>query len=218
MNRYEKYKDSGVQWIGQVPSHWDSTPLRTHSERNPQVIPVEELKQSEVVHYSIPNVQTYGTGVVEDGNDLDSSKIHLSFGDIVLSKLNPRKSTLTIVSHDGDNIVGSGEFLVFRPQVNIVERRYLYYYLSNQMFTDYLNSSVESVTRSHQRVRPDVVYSTPLFCPPLPEQHQIVSFLDEKTGEIDRTIQSEQKKIELLKEYRQSLISSVITGKIKVVN
>ena len=54
--------------------------------------------------------------------------------------------------------------------------------------------------------------------PPYDEIHQIVSFLDEKTGEIDRTIQSEKNKIELLKEYRQSLISSVITGKIKVVN
>jgi type I restriction enzyme S subunit len=54
--------------------------------------------------------------------------------------------------------------------------------------------------------------------PPLPEQEQIVSYLDQKTGEIDSTIDSEKKKIDLLKEYRQSLISSVITGKIKVVD
>ena len=54
--------------------------------------------------------------------------------------------------------------------------------------------------------------------PPLPEQEQIVSYLDNKTGEIDSTIDSEKKKIDLLKEYRQSLISSVITGKIKVVD
>lgn len=58
----------------------------------------------------------------------------------------------------------------------------------------------------------------PISLPTLTEQEQIVSFLDEKTVEIDDTIQSERKKIELLKEFRLSLISSVITGKIKVVN
>jgi type I restriction enzyme S subunit len=57
-----------------------------------------------------------------------------------------------------------------------------------------------------------------IVLPPLPEQEQIVSYLDGKTGEIDSTIDSEKKKIDLLKEYRQSLISSVITGKIKVVD
>jgi len=54
--------------------------------------------------------------------------------------------------------------------------------------------------------------------PPLSEQEQIVSYLDEKTSEIDKTIELENKKIELLKEYRQSLISNVVTGKIKVVS
>jgi type I restriction enzyme S subunit len=54
--------------------------------------------------------------------------------------------------------------------------------------------------------------------PPLHEQHQIVEYLDKETKLIDETISSEQKKIELLKEYKQSLISEVITGKRKVVN
>ena len=53
--------------------------------------------------------------------------------------------------------------------------------------------------------------------PPLSEQEQIVSYLDDKTSQIDKTIDIEKKKIELLKEYRQSLISNVVTGKIKVI-
>ena len=54
--------------------------------------------------------------------------------------------------------------------------------------------------------------------PSLEEQHQIVEHLDFKTKEIDDLVQLEQKKIDLLKEYRQSLISEVVTGKIKVTN
>ena len=54
--------------------------------------------------------------------------------------------------------------------------------------------------------------------PPINEQLEIIYFLDVKTSEIDKTIELEKKKIELLKEYRQSLISNVVTGKIKVVS
>ena len=50
------------------------------------------------------------------------------------------------------------------------------------------------------------------------EQQQIVEYLDEQTGLIDKTISNEEKRIELLKEYRQSLISEVVTGKRKVTN
>jgi type I restriction enzyme, S subunit len=54
--------------------------------------------------------------------------------------------------------------------------------------------------------------------PPLSEQNEIVSYLDEHTQLIDKTVSIEERRIELLKEYRQSLISEVVTGKIKVVN
>jgi type I restriction enzyme S subunit len=55
-----------------------------------------------------------------------------------------------------------------------------------------------------------------ILIPPLSEQQQIVEYLDEQTGLIDKTISIEEKRIELLKEYRQSLISEVVTGKLKV--
>ena len=58
----------------------------------------------------------------------------------------------------------------------------------------------------------------PLVFPPVNEQAQIVDFLDHKTQQIDELISAEQRKIELLKEYRQSLISEVVTGKIDVRN
>ena len=61
------------------------------------------------------------------------------------------------------------------------------------------------------------VLDTPLIIPPVNEQQEIFEYLDKHTKEIDDLVSMEQNKIELLKEYRQSLISEVITGKIKVV-
>jgi type I restriction enzyme S subunit len=57
-----------------------------------------------------------------------------------------------------------------------------------------------------------------MVLPPFEEQNKIIEYLDSKTKEIDDLVQLEQKKIDLLKEYRQSLISEVVTGKIKVTN
>jgi type I restriction enzyme S subunit len=77
---------------------------------------------------------------------------------------------------------------------------------------------IQSEGVSYPSIHSEKLLSINNIIPPLPEQEQIVSYLDQKTGEIDSTIDSEKKKIDLLKEYRQSLISSVITGKIKVVD
>ena len=71
-------------------------------------------------------------------------------------------------------------------------------------------------TNSQKNIYLDEVKEMDISIPPHSEQLQIVEFLDSKTNEIDDMVQLEQKKIDLLKEYRQSLISEVVTGKIKV--
>ena len=71
------------------------------------------------------------------------------------------------------------------------------------------------VTRSS--LSQQVLGDTPVLIPDRDEQQQIVEYLDEQTGLIDKTVSIEEKRIELLKEYRQSLISEVVTGKRKVV-
>jgi len=215
MKRYDTYKDSGVEWIGEIPSHWELVKYKNLGDSNTNIIGVESFNEIDVIHYSIPNVQKFGKGVKEFGGDIDSSKLLFKGGELIISKLNPRKSCVSIVeSFEKSVIVGSGEFVVLYPTIS--DKKYLYYFLKTQSFTDYLDSSVESVTRSHQRVNPRVIYNTQVLTPPFSEQQQIVEYLDEQTQLIDNTISIEEKRIELLKEYRQSLISEVVTGKLKV--
>jgi type I restriction enzyme S subunit len=210
-------KDSGIEWIGEIPSHWETSKYKTLGNRFTQNINVSEFQNREVIHYSIPNVQENGIGILESGEDIDSSKILLKGGELIISKLNPRKSCVSIVEPNNDFlIVGSGEFVTLVPDKGNI--KFLFYFVKSQQFTEYLDSCVESVTRSHQRVNPYIIYSSLIPLPPLTEQEQIVTYLDEKTSQIDKTIDIEKKKIQLLKEYRQSLISNVVTGKIKVVS
>lgn len=209
MKRYSSYKPSNVEWILEIPSHWDSKKLKFSCDLVSENINVESFQDKEVVHYSIPNVQEFGTGKLELGEDIDSSKVRLYGGEVLLSKLNPRKSSVTIVENSEHLIVGSGEFLTFKPKE--VSPRLLFYQFKNQSFTDYLNSCVESVTRSHQRVSPEIVYTSRCVIPPTHEQLQIVQFLDTKTSLIDSLIEKTEKKIEILKEQKTSLINHVVT-------
>jgi type I restriction enzyme, S subunit len=209
MIRYNSYKDSGIEWIGEIPNEWISHKLKFINEISKESISTDEMKNKSVIHYSIPNIQKYGTGKLEEGNDIDSSKLLLLGNEVLISKLNPRKSTVCMVETHTEMIVGSGEFLSFIP--HSLNRKYLYYSFINPKFTEYLDSSVESVTRSHQRVKPDLVYDSLLFLPSNNEQQQIVSYLDAKTSLIDSLIEKTQKKIELLKEKRTSLINHTVT-------
>jgi type I restriction enzyme S subunit len=209
MKKYPKYKDSGVEWIGEIPENWGINKVKYLSSYINIPISTDELKGKEVIHYSIPNVQEHGKGVLENGYEIDSSKFILDDGLLILSKLNPRKSTVCLVqSHENQLIVGSGEFIPLRFIDNKVFR---FYQLTDQQFTNFISSQVESVTRSHQRIRPELLFNSYLLCPSLKEQDQIVDFLDHKTTIIDDLIQKKLRKIELLKEQKTSIINQTVT-------
>ncbi len=215
VNSNVKMRDSGVEWIGDIPEHWITKKIKWICDSKTFQIGQEKLNEIELIHYSIPNVQEFGSGILENGSDIDSSKLVVKGGEILFSKLNPRKGTTCIVKPNNDYLtVCSGEFISLIPYSD--NSRYIYILISNQSFIEYIDSMVESVTRSHQRVRPERFLSSFITIPPINEQFQIVEFIDSKTKEIDDLISLEQTKIDTLKEYKQSLISEVVTGKIKV--
>jgi type I restriction enzyme S subunit len=211
MERYDSYKDSGVEWIGEIPRHWEFERTKTLCGRDKNPIQVVDFAGLDVVHYSIPNVQECGKGIIENGDDIDSSKLLLTGGEILVSKLNPRKGCVTKVEPSNDLlIIGSGEFIPLIPKSNL-NVDFLLFFVKSSRYSEYLDSNVESVTRSHQRVSPDIVYDLRIPLPPLHEQERIVEYLDRKTALIDSLIEKTVRKIELLREKRTALINHVVT-------
>ena len=100
-----------------------------------------------------------------------------------------------------------------RPNANEVPR-FLLYVLGSEIVADQLSTLV--VQSAQPNLSMEDLANLSFVYPPIHEQEQIVEYLDEQTSIIDSTISKEEKRIELLKEYRQSLISEVVTGKIKV--
>ena len=141
----------------------------------------------------------------------ESEGMRFQSGDILLNKLRLYLKKILYTEYDGFSL---GEMIVLRTN-NKLNNKYFYQLLFSQGLIDLLDS--QSTGIKLPRVSPDVILNTEIVYPPLNEQQQIVDYLDEQTQLIDNTISIEEKRIELLKEYRQSLISEVVTGKRKVV-
>lgn len=165
----------------------------------------------QVVHYSIPAVDATGTGQVEATDSINSAKLRLQGGEVLVSKLNPRKSRVVIVTDSPLPIVSSTEFVGLLPGTKL-EPRFLAYFLQSESTRQVLDSQVQSVTRSHQRVAPEDVTHLPVRLPSLDEQRSIADFLDLETGRIDALIDAQTRFMSKLSERRRAGIVASVTG------
>ena len=217
LNPNVEMKDSGVEWIGEIPSGWET----------PQIRFVTELMRGKFTHRPRNDQRFYNgeypfiqTGdIVSSGKYLTKFKQTLNERGYSVSKEFPigtlvmtisgnigDVSILKIKSCFPDSIIG------FFPFDN-TSVDYLYHVFNSLRQEFYKNSTVST----QMNLNVDRVGSIKIPLPTINEQQQIVEYLDEQTGLIDNTISIEEKRIELLKEYRQSIISEVVTGKQKVV-
>jgi len=188
-------KDSGVEWIGEIPNHWDFIPLK----RIVKICNGKDYKHIEVEEGGYP---VFGTG----GEFSRCSDFLYKGPSVGLGRKGTIDKPMFI-----DEPFWTSDTLYYTEIGDKVLPIYFYFLVKQIPFSLYKNGGIiPSMTKTdYEEMR------FPL--PEIVEQQQIVEYLDKQTEEIDTLIQLEQKKIDTLKEYRQSLISEVVTGKIKVV-
>jgi len=177
------------------------------------LVNTKSLAGKEVYHYSIPNVQEFNDSILEEGDEIDSDKLLVEGGEVLISKLNPRKNTVILTKKKEKDSVCSSEFIPLKPI--LYDEKHAFYLLSCSKIADFLNSAVESATKSHQRVKPDTLLKQVLPIPPLSEQTTIVTYLDRKTAQIDQSIAEKEGLIELFREERQAIINHAVTKGIR---
>lgn len=171
-----------------------------------------DLDDREVLHYSIPNVQEYGTGMVEDGGEIESDKWVLEDECVLISKLNPRKATVCLAVPSSSLLtVASTEFIPLATGSK-TDNRFLNYLLQTPIVTDHLTARTESATRSHQRVNPRLVTSLVGPWPDSRTRQQVVEYLDRETAEIDAFIEDHERLLQLLDERVTTTIEATILG------
>jgi len=201
-------KDSGVEWIGQIPAHWEVMRLKYlisfHKGKVPSVFYNEE-KVNTLPYLSMEYLRE------ENGKTqwVKNNGIKANYGDILLL-------------WDGSN---AGEFIKSKEGIVSSTLALLSFnekYLVNN-YTWYLVKIIEKELRKGTvgmgipHVNGDKLKNLQVFLPPKPEQTAIANFLDRKTTQIDHTIALQEKEIKRLQTYKTVLIDQAVTGKIKVI-
>lgn len=212
------YKDSGIDWIGEIPEHWEVTRLKYLVSSNLVSLSNNEEKDKEIQYIDIGSVGFF---------KLKSEPVKMLFGqapsrarrvvkngDIIISTVRTYlKSMLYIDESLSGKIVSTG-FSVLTPKEGI-NSNYLKHSISGNYFIQ--NIIKDSIGVAYPAINDDRLMCLKIvYCRDKKEQEEIVAYIQEETSKIDRTMELYKNQIELIKEYRTSLIASVVTGKIDV--
>jgi len=215
-------KDSGVEWIGEIPRDWNIIPLKFVGDFQNGI-----GKGSEFFGSGFP-FMNYGdvynneiTPISVDGkvqsDEIERERYSVLRGDVFFTRTSESKDDIGVSSvclKTLDESVFSGFVIRFRFFDNSQIPEYSRYHFQTHWKKVFIESKMNIVTRSS--LSQQVLGQLPVLIPSNEQQIQIVEYLDEQTQKIDSTIEKETQRIELLKEYRQSLISEVVTGKVDV--
>ena len=189
-------KPSGIEWIGEIPAHWNLSMLKYVARLVYGDTLISENREDGVV-------PVYGSNGIIDTHSATNT---LSPAIIV-----GRKGSLGKIQYSDVPCFVIDTAYYIDSRTSHVNLRWLYYVLQSLKLERFRNSVLPGLNRESAESQ-----YIPLIT--AEEQTQIANFLDHKTGQINELIAAEQRKIELLKEYRQSLISEAVTGKIDVRN
>ena len=216
-------KDSGVEWIGEVPEHWDISRIKDNTYVKGR-IGWQGLRNSDFMYegdfYCVTGTDLKN-GVIDwsncyyvPENRYEQDKfIQLKVNDLLITKDGTIGKVALVHELPKKSTLNSGVF-VTRPIRGTYNNEYMYWVLCSLMFRNYIDLTKGGSTIQHlyQNVFERFFYP----CPLLPEQKAIADYLDTKTAHIDRIIETINTQIDKLKELRKTLINDVVTGKIKV--
>ena len=202
-------KPSGVEWIGEIPKHWEVIRNKFIFQQIRDVGYPNLILLSIGIKGIIPKSETGQ----KDVSSVDKSLYkRVKIGDIAFNVMTVWKGGIGMSDYEG---IVSPAYQVCRPTTKLVSKYFHYLFRTDLYKTTFDRASYQVVDQRHNLYYDNFKNISAIF-PSFSEQTQIADFLDRKTEQIDELISAEQRKVELLKEYRQSLISEVVTGKIDV--
>ncbi len=206
---YPAYKDSGVEWLGEIPAGWEVCRADSFLRYDKIQIEPSEMSQEFAFHYSIPAVQETGDGALESPSEIDSAKLRVVGKRLLVSKLNPRKGVVLVASERDVPTICSTEFVPF--EIRGCDLRWAMYLFLAEQTRQRLSAVVRSATRSHQRAEVSEIVKIWHGVPTISDQRAIAVFLDRETARIDALVAKKERLIELLQEKRTALITRAVT-------
>ena len=204
-------RDSGIEWIGEIPEHWDIvTPKALFSQRK------EKAKEGQK---QLTSSQQYGILYQDEYSEITGNKVVVVMKDFdILKQVQAGDFVISMRSFQGgleySTKTGSisSAYVMLIPNLDYVYPRFYRWLFKSICYINALQST-SNMVRDGQAMRFSNFAQVPLYQVPLKEQESIADYLDEKCADIDKLIQTKQEKIESLKEYKKSIIYEYVTGK-----
>jgi type I restriction enzyme S subunit len=214
---YPAYKDTGIEWLGQVPKHWELKPLKHWVRMNARTLPETTPADYE---FRYIDIGTVGTGyllkepqVMRFGEAPSRARRVVQAGDTIISTVRTYLKAVYYVDGDPDALVCSTGFAVLTPRQG-THPKFVSYLVQSDSFANCV--SAESVGTAYPAITEGQLGRFYVAIPPLAEQAAIVQYLDEQTARLDAAIAAVQRRLALVGEYRERLIADVVTGKLDV--
>ena len=217
MERYERYKDSGVEWMGEIPEGWEVKKLKYIADARPSNID-KKSKESEESVFLCNYVDVYNNEFISrnlsfmkaTANEDQIQKFILKKGDVIATKDSETPDDIAnpaLVIEDFDNVVCGYHLTHIKPKT--INGRYLFRFFQTNYLNSYFEVSANGVTRYGLGV--DKFNSALILNPSSEDQITIANYLDRKTAEIDELIAQKERLIELYEEEKTAIINQAVT-------
>lgn len=201
-------KDSGIEWLGEIPAHWEVKKLK-------YVANLISQKTSEKPEYiiALENIESWTGKIIGNPceNEMQGDAQLFEKGDVLFNKLRPYLAKVTLADKMGGAM---GELLILRPN-EFVTSEFLFQRLRSEMIITVVDGSTYG-TKMPRASWDKFISLLEFGVPTIEEQNEIVKFICNNDMTIDSITHKYQQEIELLKEYKTALISEVVTGKVDV--
>ena len=208
-----KMKDSGIEWIGDIPEGWEVRRLKYLVFCNRESLPETTDKEKNIEYIDISSV-IEGEGIVNSENmsfaSAPSRARRIVYeNDIIISTVRTYLKAIAYITYRYDKCICSTGFAVLSANNKVCYSKYIYYFISSEYFVSQV--TMLSTGISYPAINASQLLEIFCLLPPLPEQQAIASYLDAKCAEIESSMDSARQSIEKLQAYKLSLITEAVT-------
>ena len=207
-------RDSGVEWIGEIPEHWEVKRLKyVLDERNERSKTGEEpLFMVSQVHGLVVRSEYHDKAEVAQSN-VDNKIVYRN--DLVFNKLKAHLGVFFKSNIEFEGLV-SPDYAVYKAKAHIEDLKYLEHLFRHPAYIGQFIIRATGIVEGLIRLYTGDLFDIEIPVPPSKEQTDILLHIDTESAKIDKAIELQQQQIDRLKEYKATLINSAVTGKIKV--
>ena len=205
INPDAEMKDSGIEWLGEVPKHWEVKKLKYSLK-----LITDKNVNGSLLKIGLENIESKTGKYIETDSEFLGEGIKFSKNDLLFGKLRPYLAKVLLSEFEGNAI---GDIFVYRAKEQVIPK-FAFYRLLSDAFIEVINGSTFGAKMP--RASSEFIGELPFPYPSINEQNAIVKYIDERITSIEKTIKITEKEIALIEEYRTALINEAVTGKIKV--